>query len=81
MFLADAGALIDDTLWSQLQARMPIFRFHIQSAHLLHTDARSTQPPPRKLSMRAGFGYLSLASLICFATQFFSTAHIHLGHP
>ena len=27
MFLADTGALIDDTLWSQLQARMPIFRF------------------------------------------------------
>lgn len=27
MFLADTGALIDDTFWSQLQARMPIFRF------------------------------------------------------
>ena len=27
MFLADTGALIDDTLWSQLHARMPIFRF------------------------------------------------------
>ena len=44
MFLADTGALIDDTLWSQLQARMPIFRF-ASSVPTCCTRARGPRNP------------------------------------